>query len=134
MAEENLTELSKKDKKWQSFNLKLKEQMRANDFWGLSATYYEMAAFLDKQGSKFEHLKQIGDEMKREAFKQDVIAEMKGGYLTKIETYANSTACEECKKRSGTLVSVKEAINNMPVPFKECTNKYCSCGFIPTRE
>jgi hypothetical protein len=134
MAEENLTKLSKKDKKWQSFNLKLRKQMQDNDFWGLSATYYEMAAFLEEQGSKFEHLRQKGDEMKREGLKQSVISYMETGYVTKIKTYANSTACEECKKRSGTLVSLEEAMNNMPVPFKECTNWFCGCGFIPIRE
>ena len=133
MAEENFTKLSKKDKKWQSFNRKLQKQVQDNDFWGLSATYYEMAAFLEEQGSEFEHLRQKGFEMKQEAARQYAKQNLQNVYVTKLETYANNDSCEECKKRSGTLVLLQEAIENPPIPVKECTSKPygCKCTFLP---
>ncbi len=127
--------LSKEDIKWQKFNQKLLEQMKENDFWGLSVTYYKMAAFLKEKGSKYDHLKQKGFEMKHEAFLKDLTGYLNMEYITGFKTFSNENCCDECKKRSEKLFSIEEARKNPPLPVKECISENgCSCGFITTRD
>lgn len=118
------------DKKWKRFNEKLIELMKANDFFGLGITYYEMANFLDKEGKDSSHCRKMGYKMKLRCQKED-LNRLKELGVSNVEILADiESSCDYCKKLNGNIFSLAEALKTNPLPVKECEHKYgCRCTY-----
>ena len=121
------------DERWKRFNQKLNEQMKANDFYGLGITYQEMANFLDKEGKNSEDLRNKAYEMKLQ-HQQDYIKNLKNNSsISKgVEILSSLDSCPSCKKQDGKVFDFKSALDNSPLPVKECRHVYgCRCTYLP---
>lgn len=129
-----MTNFSKQDKKWQRFNQKLEKLMQENDFFGLGTTYYEMAAFAKQEGPDYEHLRQLGYEMKLKVQVNNLRQLSSDGYVKSVEAIATSNSCSTCKSVNGTKISLEEALNKSVLPVRECTfEPYgCRCTYAPS--
>lgn len=126
-------QFSKEDKKWQTFNKNLIKYMKENNFFMLGTTYYEMAFFAKKNGKQYDHLREEGYKMKKLSHDQTIQGFVSSGVVAQVEVLVNKNSCDICKKQKGKKLSLNEALNNPPIPVKECTfEPYgCRCGFIP---
>lgn len=126
-------DFSKADKKWQRFNQKLEKLMGENDFFGLGTTYYEMATFAKQEGSDYQHLRQLGYEMKLRVQTANLKGYAKDTYIKTVEAIATPNSCPECKAVNGQKISVNEALNNSILPVKDCSfEPYgCRCVYSP---
>lgn len=123
-------EPSNRDVIWLLFNEKLQNNMKANDFAVLSGIYYDMARFLIKEGrNPYETLKQ--------SQKMGLLAYQKQG-VEKVEISWSGNGCEACKQLDGEKYIVKKAIEEMPLPNKNCSedvfekgHPWCRCNYLP---
>ncbi len=122
------------DKRWQKYNQKLEKLMKANDFFGLGTTYYEMAAFVEKEGSDPKPYRELGFKMKHQAEmnRRNLEGYLESGYVSAVEIFGAADSCDLCKKSSGKRLSVQDAIISRPIPMKDCTHKYgYRCVYLP---
>jgi len=84
--------------------------------------YMEMAHILKLENKDTK-------EVVRQARKMELLEHKEGGYkMVEIMTMIDDTTCAECKKLAGKVLSIEEALKNMPVP-NNCTNKHCRCWY-----
>lgn len=126
-------DFSKADKKWQRFNRKLEKLMGENDFFGLGTTYYEMATIAKKEGSDYQHLRQLGYEMKLRVLTESLKRYSTDGFVKTVEAIATPNSCPECKAVNRQKINVREALNNSVLPVKNCSfEPYgCRCVYSP---
>jgi hypothetical protein len=113
---------------WSLFNeLKLKTK----DLHTLSMIYYAMALFSNKEGKDSFTLLQQSAKMKLMDYKQ------RGVKKVKILT-GGEESCEVCRRLENKVFTIKEALETMPIPQKECTHKlydkkrgFCKCEYAP---
>ncbi len=125
-------DFSKEDKKWQRFNQKLQKQMQSNDFFGLGTTYYEMAAYIQKEGGNPTEYKSLGHKMKLNASNPVLNDFERSEVVDQVEILAATDSCEFCKNIQGTILSISEAKNIQLIPNANCTHIYgCRCVYLP---
>ena len=126
-------ELSKKlnseandgDVVWSLLNEQLNKKMKDNDFGFLSMIYNDMARILNKEGKDcFTYLQQ--------AIKMDLLRLQQSSF-NKVEiSTCGINSCEACQKLDSKVFTIEEALEKMPIPYKECTHEigYCRCCYI----
>lgn len=118
---------SDRDVIWLIFN-ELIQKMR--DFHSLRMIYYEMALFLNEEGKDFFTVLQQSIKMELMRYKKDGVK--------RVRIIAAKDACSACKKLDDNVLSIKDALERMPIPCKECTHKlydenrgFCRCAYVP---
>ena len=97
---------------------------------GDNLPYLDIALFLNEEGKSaytpFYILK-----------KMQLNGTLRNG-INRVEILANSSSCAHCKKSGGKILSIKEALEKMPLPNKSCTFKlnkgkhgWCRCVWLP---
>jgi len=89
-----------------------------------------MAQFLNKRGKDFFHLLQQSKKMELLYYKKMGMDE--------VEIIA---CCPSCKKLEGKSIKIDDALKNMPLPYKNCTNilynkkrGFCTCIYSASNE
>jgi hypothetical protein len=125
-------EASTGDVIWGLYNNKLNRLIQINDFQSLRSIYYEMALFLNSEGKNPFQMLQQAAKMYLLDLKQE-------GYVKKVEIIGGE--CESCQQLTGKVYTIKEALEKMPIPNKDCTfhlhgGKYgfCRCIYGPAIE
>jgi hypothetical protein len=116
---------------WGLFNQVI---FRTNDPATLSSIYYEMALFVNEEGKDSFRQRELSTKMSLIQLKQQT-----QGVAEKVEIVtAGAQSCPECQKMSGKIFTFEEALNEMPVPNKNCTFKFskdkksfCRCLYVP---
>lgn len=105
--------------------------MRTVNLQDLGELYYQKAIFLHEEGRDcFPQL--------RESAKIQLIQIKNQGYTNKVEIL-NAGGCEACEKQNGTIFTINEALEKMPIPCSDCTFKlrasykkpFCRCIYNP---
>src|SRR3989344_7626921 len=118
------------DKKWEMFNKRLEKFMKLNDFFGLGTTYYEMADFQKKEGKDNNQMRGLGYKMKLKITEEELRRYSESGVLEKVEILSAPDSCNLCKKLTGKIISIKDAMTQKPIPNEKCEHKYgCRCGY-----
>jgi DNA-directed RNA polymerase subunit RPC12/RpoP len=109
---------------WGVLNNHLAVAAGRKDWHNMKMLYFELAAILWEEGGDFfpilqevrrcelRHYQSLGDKS--------------------VEILAGS--CEKCRPFNGKVLTIKEALDTMPVPVKECENEngWCRCMYTPT--
>lgn len=103
---------------------------KKKDLHDLKMLYYEMALFLNDEGAdSFRYL--------QEAAKLELMLLKKEGIIKKVSILSAGDACPTCQKLDGKKFTVDKALNEMPIPVKNCTFKFdndkpnfCRCSYL----
>jgi hypothetical protein len=107
---------------WSLFHKALDGSMKSGDLQELKVLYFEMALFLYQEGREFFHLLEQSRKMQLTEYK-------KGGWVEKVSIItAGDASCEACQKLDGKVFTVDEALDQMPIPCKECTFDFRGTG------
>ena len=121
-------EPSTQDVIWSLFHQLIEKNK--NDFYKLKMIYYEMALYLNEQGKDCSTELQLSHKMQLMMYKKVGIK------IVKILT-CGTGSCEQCRLLQDTSYTIKEALEKMPIPPKNCTNKmydenqgFCRCCYV----
>lgn len=107
---------------WSLFHEALDASMKSGNFQELRMLYFEMALFLYEEGRDFFHLLEQSHRMELTKYKQ-------WGFVEKVRMHAaGDTSCEACQQLEGTLLSLEEALDQTPLPCKDCTFDFHGSG------
>lgn len=111
---------------WDLLNEKTMELANDKNFNELSLLYYKMALFLNEEGKDFSHVLQQSRKTELE--------NMKAMGIKKVEIMSIG-GCLSCKELNGKKFTIKEALDTMPIPNKNCLNEkfnnFCRCIYQP---
>ena len=119
---------------WSLFHGVLDRSMKDGNSRTLSRLYFEMARFLYEEGRDFSHLLVQSHRMELMDYR-DVIS---WGFVERVHIATkDDRSCQACKRLQGTVLTIEEALANMPVPCKECTYElrkgspgWCRCMYL----
>ena len=121
-------EPSTQDVIWSLFHQLIEKNK--NDLYKLKMIYYEMALFLNEHGKDCSTELQLSHKMQLMMYKKVGIK------IVKILT-CGTGSCEQCRLLQDTSYTIKEALEKMPIPPKNCTNKmydenqgFCRCCYV----
>ena len=125
-------EPSEADVVWSLFHEALGGSMKSGDLQALKMLYLEMALFLCEEGRDFFHLLQQSRRMELTHYKQS-------GFVNNVQILtAGDASCETCQQLQGKVLTLDEALEQMPIPCKECTSElrqgrpgWCRCCYAP---
>jgi len=90
--------------------------------------YYAMATFMNQEGKEFFNFLQLSN------LKQ--LKEFQSMGIEKVEIVSGE-GCSSCRELNGKVLMVENAIKNMPIPNKNCTNSFsggkegfCTCMYV----
>jgi hypothetical protein len=106
---------------WSLYNRLVYESTPSRDSV-LPFLYFLMAHFLYEEGKEFRHLLEQSRKMELTEYKKDGVVE-KVFIIT-----AGDASCEACQKLDGKVFTVDEALDQMPIPCKDCTFDFQGTG------
>lgn len=56
---------------------------------------------------------------------------MKSNVVDRVKILCAPDACESCSKLNGRILSIREAIETLPVPCLDCDAGWCRCAYSP---
>jgi hypothetical protein len=93
--------------------------------------YFLMAHFLYDEGREFRHVLRASNEMELRQYQESLRV-----HKVSISTGGNAS-CEACQKLEGRVFTIDEALEQAPIPCKQCTFElspgkpgWCRCGYI----
>jgi uncharacterized Zn finger protein (UPF0148 family) len=112
---------------WSISNELLNTYAKSNDYFNMKMLYFEMALFQKKENKKFLHLLQ--ESRKMELY--DIRKQMSKEFNYKVVIVGGELDCQVCKELDGKAFSIKEALDKMPIPPKDCTHDkgWCTCCY-----
>ncbi|HUW96931.1 MAG TPA: hypothetical protein VMW58_14200 [Anaerolineae bacterium] len=111
-----------RDVVWSLFHEALGRLMKSAEFQELRMLYFEMALFVYEEGSDFFHLLEQSRKMELTRYKQD-------GFVEKVQILtAGDASCEACQKLEGKVLTLHDALEQMPIPCKDCTFDFQGTG------
>ena len=130
--EKNKFEAHDNDIAWSIYNELITKNI--DDFSKLKMLYYDMALLL------FYENKDFIDTL-RESKKMELMEFEDKNIINKIiiSSAGEKNACEECLKLDGRILTIDEALNEMPLPNIKCKNNmfsdrsegFCRCMYLP---
>jgi len=112
-----------RDVVWGVLNDRLVTSLGRGDWGEAKMIYFEQALILHKEGRDFFRLLQEGKRCELRSYQSQGVK--------RVEVLAGS--CEKCKHLNGKVFTIKEALDTMPIPVKECENQngWCRCDWLP---
>jgi len=127
---------SESDMLWGISNLLLEEAMKVGDWHRMKMLYFKMALFLHRESKDcFKILQEVA--------RCELRDEQKSGIVEKVKILtAGDQSCSACQKLAGKILSIEEALRDMPVPVKDCSFKlnpeaptgWCRCCYVSVIE
>jgi predicted Zn-ribbon and HTH transcriptional regulator len=106
---------------WSLYNSKLNEEAKVQEFSHMGVLYYLMADIVKDKPAQYL------DIMKR-AKGMDIYNYTYSGVKLAIGTIPTNDSCENCKKLSEKIFTIKEALKILPLPHENCTHPQgCRC-------
>lgn len=113
---------------WGIFNELL---LKTKDLHSLKMIYHDMALFLNQQEKDCFKVLQQSVKMELMKFKNE-------GFVKKVSILtAGKDSCEACQRLGNKVFTIKEALEKMPIPCKECTHTlydekqgFCRCCYV----
>ena len=103
--------------------------LKTKNLHSLQVIYYDMALFLNKEGKNCFSVLQKSAKMELMKYKQRGIK--------KVQILTSGSSCEACQRLEAKVFTIEEALEKMPIPCKECTNKlydekrgFCRCSYL----
>jgi len=135
IMEEELTkkfgfEPNSRDIIWSYYNKLVSKN--AGNYQNLKSLYYSMALMLNKEKKDCFHLLQLAQKM-------ELLDYEKSGFIKKvvIRTAGEGNACDNCLKLHNKTFTIKDALEKMPLPNKDCTHVlydenrgFCRCIYV----
>jgi DNA-directed RNA polymerase subunit RPC12/RpoP len=122
--------VSDQDVIWSFLNELILEYGNKLDLQELSHLYYSLALILDEGGREFADALKESRKMELLDFKRIGIKKVR--ILT-----AGEHACQACQKLSGKVITVEDALKDMPLPCEECSFSlysdnpgFCRCSYV----
>jgi hypothetical protein len=119
---------SDSDTIWAIFNDLIAKHMKIGDLQSLSSIYYSMALFLDEEHKNPTKVARAAREMCLREL-------LKSGVVEQVEIAGGS--CEKCHRLNGQRMSIKQALESMPIPCVECefilknpARGFCRCFYV----
>lgn len=110
---------------WGLLNKKTLELAKNKDFNSLVSLYYQMALFLNEEGKIFFHVLQQS--------RKTELVNMKAMDIIKEVEIMSVGGCSSCEELNGKKFTIEEALDKMPIPNKNCSNKnynnFCRCVY-----
>lgn len=102
------------------------------DYGKISGLYFDQALFLYEGNTPFFGALQESNIMMLMRFQKQGIK--------KVEIPSCEDSCEHCRKQGGRILTVNQALKEMPIPRKGCTHElekgkpgWCRCAYQPVR-
>ncbi len=118
---------------WGMANESLQGLMRAGDFQGLKARYYDMALFVGREGHDPTYLLRAAHQAELQGYLQLSVVRR-----VSVLTCGPDDACAACLELEGKEFSIEEALRLMPIPCPACTTDvvgtgigFCRCLYSP---
>ena len=121
------------NKRWIVLSKQVEEFSKDGDWQSLSQVYFQMALHLYKEGKEFFHVLQESARFQLLSFRE----------LDIKRVHISVVGCSACMKQKDRIVSIEEALKEMPIPCKDCTTKikgpaskigWCRCTYITVRD
>jgi hypothetical protein len=120
--------LSDNDIVWGLFNKKLNSCIQQNSWGGMKQIYYGMAILLQKEGKDCFHLLQEARRCELMDYKAMGITKVR------ILTAGRNNSCQHCLELDGKIFTIDKALQEMPIPVKNCSTEvfmdgkgFCRC-------
>jgi hypothetical protein len=110
---------------WGVLNNHLVTAMQRKDWQNMKMLYWQQARLLFESGQDFFRLLQESAKCELRRYQATNVH--------KVEILATG-ACSACQSLRGEIFTVKEALETMPIPFEDCENGFCRCGYLPVIE
>jgi len=121
---------------WGVSNFLSEEAIRMKDWHKMKMLYFNMALFLHQESKDcFKILQEVARcELKNE---------QKSGVVERVEILtAGDQSCSACQELAGKILTIEEALRDMPIPVKICSFKlnpeapsgWCRCCYVPVIE
>jgi hypothetical protein len=111
---------------WSFFNESI---LKTTDLHELQMIYYTMSRFLHEEGRDYFSTRQLSAKM-------ELMRAQNSNLKFKIGIISAKDCCESCRLLANKVMSIEDALEEMPVPCKECThtisdNKkgFCRCMY-----
>lgn len=119
-----------KEHVWEAYNIRLEVAIGNKDWFGLGTIYYEMAAFVEKEGRDSAYLKEKGFEAKLRFHESYIERET---LVNKFEVLSNKGCCSTCSKLLDRTYTREELRESVVLPVKACQNDDygCRCLYLP---
>jgi hypothetical protein len=115
-------EPSSGDVLWALFQDTLQRAMKSGDLQQCKMLYLEMALFVYEEGREFFHLLEQSRKMELTAYKRD-------GFVDRVFIItAGDASCEACQELKGTVFTIDDALEQMPIPCRDCTFDFQGSG------
>jgi len=115
---------------WKVLSKLVSTFVAGGDLQSLSMAYYLMARLLHAQGEDFFDQLQAAARTRLLHCKQSNL-------LTKVEITTADDPCERCQRLQRRVLTVDEALEQMPIPCKQCTHDardrlagFCRCSYL----
>lgn len=109
---------------WAILNQRLLSAMKKNDWQEMKMLYWQQARLLYEQGKEFFRLLQ-------EASRCELRNYQSSGVCKKVEILtAGDQSCDKCNALNGKVFTIKNALETMPIPVKDCEKRWCRCCYV----
>ena len=106
---------------------------KTTDYHSLGMIYFNMALFLYEGGGEF--FKELQESAKMDLMRY-------GQHTQKVKILATSESCKACKKQDQKVITIEDALKEMPIPCKDCTYElsgsgnlgWCRCTYVAVIE
>lgn len=122
-------EPSERDTTWAIFNQLLSKKM--GNFHAMQMIYYKMAWFLNDEKRDFTVILGLVAKMQLMDYKKSSI-------VKKVSIIPCGNSCDPCKGQNDKKIRIDVALEEMPLPCKDCTNivnggvrGFCRCIYVP---
>lgn len=119
------------DLQWAASNAILQEAIKRNDVEAMTSIYWNQAIFLHREGRDCSHVKEALNRVRLHEY-------LKEGVADSVEIITcKEASCEACRKLEGKILSIKDALEQKPLPCKECSFEqengfgWCRCLYGP---
>jgi hypothetical protein len=103
--------------KWEDCERDLAENISKDDHKNIAGTYYQLAALAYESGKDF-----VG-YLEKSQF--SILRMFQNRFIKKVKIITD--CCESCNRHDGEIYSIDEALEECPLPHKDCTEPF-NCG------
>jgi len=108
---------------WGLVNLEKQKAASKNNWQTISSITRRQARHLYETGREYFHVEQA-------AMKEELQGALAQGVTTvKVMSSRDDRTCEKCKSQDGMVLTIKEAIEKMPLPVKCDNGEMCRCVY-----
>lgn len=112
---------------WSVSNELLHEYAKSENFFNMKMLYFELAFFEKSMKNEFYSLLQESKRMEL----IDIKKHLQDNVDAEVVIRCGETDCEVCSKNDGRIMTIREALEEMPIPPPKCSHNegWCTCCY-----